>query len=112
MIDFAQGPDGAQTYDTVYPGHGPVVKEGLARIKMYLQHREEREAQIVNVLGLTPPSDAPDGWTTEAIVANIYAKYPRELWAPAAHSTELALNKLVNEGKVKKVDDAWVLSNH
>ncbi|OSD02044.1 Metallo-hydrolase/oxidoreductase [Trametes coccinea BRFM310] len=111
MIDFAQGGDGGQTYDTVYPGHGPVVQEGLPRIKMYLQHREERETQILNVLGQSPPSDAPEGWTTEAIVANIYAKYPRELWAPAAHSTELALNKLVDEGRVKKVGNAWVLSS-
>ncbi|KAI0324696.1 Metallo-hydrolase/oxidoreductase [Cubamyces sp. BRFM 1775] len=109
MIDFAKEGGGAQTYNTVYPGHGPVAAEGLAKIKMYLRHREEREAQIINVLRQPPPSDAPDGWTTEALVANIYAKYPRELWGPAAHSTELHLNKLVGEGRVDKTGDAWVL---
>ncbi|KAI8999087.1 Metallo-hydrolase/oxidoreductase [Trametes punicea] len=111
MIDFARGEDGTQTYNTVYPGHGPVVPEGLAKIKMYLHHREEREAQILDVLRQSPPGDATKGWTTEAIVAIIYAQYPRELWAPAAHSTELHLNKLVGEGRVNKEGSAWVLLN-
>ncbi|KAI0648360.1 beta-lactamase-like protein [Trametes meyenii] len=112
MIDFAApGADGAtQTYNTVYPGHGPVVPEGLAKVTMYLQHREEREAQIVNVLRQPRASDAEGGWTTEAIVATIYAKYPRELWGPAAHGVELHLKKLVGEGKAEKAEDgAWVL---
>ncbi|KAI0628725.1 Metallo-hydrolase/oxidoreductase [Trametes polyzona] len=108
MIDFSR--DG-EVYDKLYPGHGPVVSQGLAKVSMYLYHREEREAQIVNVLRL-PHAEAAggEGWTTEAIVANIYAKYPRELWGPAAHSVELHLKKLVGEGKVKKADNgAWVL---
>ncbi len=111
MIAFAQGADGTQTYNTVYPGHGPVAAEGLAKIKTYLHHREEREGQIVKVLQLAR-AESEGEWTTEAIVANIYAKYPRELWAPAAHSVELHLKKLEGDGRVEKVDGAWVLLGH
>lgn len=111
MIAFARGPDGTQTYNTVYPGHGAVAAEGLAKITTYLQHREEREAQIVKVLQLAR-AESEGGWTTEAIVANIYAKYPRELWAPAAHSVELHLKKLEDDGRVEKVDNTWVLLGH
>lgn len=111
MIAFARGPDGTQTYNTVYPGHGPVATEGLSKITTYLHHREEREAQIVKVLQLAR-AESEGGWTTEAIVGNIYAKYPRELWAPAAHSVELHLKKLEGDGRVEKVDGAWVLLGH
>ncbi|KAI0373229.1 Metallo-hydrolase/oxidoreductase [Pilatotrama ljubarskyi] len=109
MIDFAKGEDGAQTYNLVYPGHGPAVPEGLAKVSMYLHHREEREAQIVNVLRLPRPAGAEGEWTTEALVENIYAKYPRELWGPAAHSVELHLKKLEGEGRVDKTENGWVL---
>ncbi|KAI0713584.1 Metallo-hydrolase/oxidoreductase [Earliella scabrosa] len=113
MIDFGKGADGVQTYETVYPGHGPVVADGLAKVAMYLKHRVEREEQILRVLRQVVPDGiqgfSTDGWTTEAIVATIYAKYPKELWAPAAHSVELHLNKLVGEGRVEKVGTAWVL---
>ncbi|KAI0355048.1 Metallo-hydrolase/oxidoreductase [Trametes cingulata] len=112
MIDFAKGADGTQKYNTVYPGHGPVAAEGLAKVSMYLRHREEREAQIVNVLRLPSPAGADGAWTTEALVENIYAKYPRELWGPAAHSVELHLKKLEADGKVDKTDQGWVLLNH
>ena len=112
-IDFGTGTDGVQTYETVYPGPGLVVTDGLAKVAMYLKHRVEREEQILRVLRQVVPDGiqgfSADGWTTEAIVATIYAKYPKELWAPAAHSVELHLNKLVGEGRVEKVGMAWVL---
>ncbi|KAI0831661.1 Metallo-hydrolase/oxidoreductase [Trametes gibbosa] len=116
MIAFAaahrdRAGGGAPRYNTVYPGHGPVVTEGLAKVSTYLRHREEREAQIVGVLGLPRAAEEGGGvgWSTEAIVANIYAQYPRELWGPAAHSVELHLKKLEADGTVEKVDGAWVL---
>ncbi|TFK88287.1 lactamase [Polyporus arcularius HHB13444] len=115
MIDYGKGPNGEQTYEVVYPGHGPVVKDGLGKVTTYLKHRVEREEQIVAVLRKPVPANiqgfSEDGWTTEAIVATIYAKYPKELWAPAAHSVELHLNKLVGEGRVEKSGAAWVLLN-
>ena len=120
LADFAEPQaevGGAQTYATVYPGHGPVVADGHAKVSMYLRHRVEREEQIVKVLRQSAPNGGElaattgtdEGWTVDAIVATIYAKYPKELWAPAAHSVELHLNKLGGEGRVEKVGTAWVL---
>ncbi|RPD59278.1 Metallo-hydrolase/oxidoreductase [Lentinus tigrinus ALCF2SS1-7] len=113
MIDYGEGPNGEKTYEVVYPGHGPVIKDGHEKVRTYLKHRVEREEQIVAVLRRPVPADIhgfnEDGWTTEAIVATIYAKYPKELWAPAAHSVELHLNKLVEEGRAEKTGAAWVL---
>lgn len=97
-------------YETVYPGHGPVVREGRAKVATYLQHRVEREEQIVRVLR-RPRADGQEGWTTQALVEDIYAKYPRELWGPAAHSVDLHLKKLEAEGRVDKAGDAWLLLN-
>jgi glyoxylase-like metal-dependent hydrolase (beta-lactamase superfamily II) len=35
---------------TIYPGHGPVVKDGIDRIKQYIDHRNQRNDQIIDVL--------------------------------------------------------------
>ncbi|KAI0806838.1 Metallo-hydrolase/oxidoreductase [Fomes fomentarius] len=111
MLDLGKDDDGEQTYETVYPGHGPVVADGYGKVGVYLKHRVEREEQIIRVLRQDVPDDiqgaSPDGWTTEAIVATIYAKYPKDLWGPAAHSVELHLQKLVEEGRVEQWGDAW-----
>ncbi|KAG9318235.1 beta-lactamase-like protein [Chiua virens] len=95
----------------LYPAHGPVVHDGQKVIQSYINHRMEREAQIVQVLQQTP-SDAPGTWSTWEIVSKIYAAYPRELWEPAAGSVNHHLQKLLGEGKVEKVsgegkDSRW-----
>ena len=113
MIAFANPDSGSAEplYQTVYPGHGPVVPDGLAKVTMYLKHRVEREEQVLRVLQEEPDGfDA--GWTTERIVAVIYAKYPKELWGPAAHSVELHLNKLVADGTVERNGSVWELKDH
>ena len=34
----------------IYPGHGPGVNDGIARIKHYIDHRNKRNDQIIEVL--------------------------------------------------------------
>jgi len=108
MLDFNNG-DPETAYLPVYPGHGPVVPKGKDLIKTYIQHRLEREEQIVKVLKMSPPPNEEDPdtpakyWTTWTIVTVMYASYPESLWPAAAHSVELHLRKLENDGVVRRV---------
>lgn len=36
--------------DIIYPGHGPVVKDGVDRIKYFINHRNKRNEQILAAL--------------------------------------------------------------
>ncbi|KAI6041234.1 beta-lactamase-like protein [Pisolithus marmoratus] len=102
-----------EEYDVLYPGHGPVVQDGAQSIEAYINHRMEREEQILRVME-QPPPEGKDSWTTWDIVSIIYAAYPRELWMSAAMSVNQHLEKLVNDGKVRKLggegkDTQWEL---
>ncbi|KAF8910347.1 lactamase [Mucidula mucida] len=105
MLDFGAG--NGMSYDVLYPGHGPVVQSGKDTISTYIQHRLERETQILEVLRSSPSemeSSASDSnWTTWTLVARIYAAYPENLWLPAAHGVNLHLRKLEQDGVVTKL---------
>jgi len=113
MHDFVEGKGGKET--KLYPGHGPVVEDGRKIINTYIQHRLDREQEIVRVLGSEGGGkDSGGPWTTWTIVSKIYAAYPQNLWLPAAHSVDLHLKKLEKDGRVKHVegdgkDAQWVL---
>ena len=32
--------------DTIYPGHGHVIKDGHSKIVEYVEHRNKRESQV------------------------------------------------------------------
>lgn len=89
-------------YVTLYPGHGPVVPDGAQSIEGYINHRMEREEQILRVLE-QPPPEGKSFWSTWDIVSTIYAAYPRNLWEPAARSVNQHLEKLASDGKVRKL---------
>lgn len=100
---IGKGPDGSDDfgYDKIYPGHGAVVENGRKTIEMYIQHRQEREDQIVQLMS-SPPPDNVGAWTTLSIVATLYAAYPKGVWRAAAHGVLLHLAKLEGEGRVRK----------
>ncbi|KAF2018460.1 Metallo-hydrolase/oxidoreductase [Aaosphaeria arxii CBS 175.79] len=91
-----------------YPGHGPVIEDGPAKIAEYIKHRKQREQQVLDVLGQKREA----GWTAMDIVKVIYKDYPENLWEPAKYGVLQILDKLEKEGKVKhdKEKDTWRLS--
>ena len=83
----------------IYPAHGPRIEDGTGKIREYIDHRNEREAQIVNALGPGPLS-IPE------IVKVVYAAYPVALHGPAGQSVCSHLLKLAREGRAASSDAA------
>lgn len=80
---------------TIYPGHGPVVLRGTAKLDEYLEHREMRERQVLDAL-------EDGGRSIDELVATIYADHPPEVRDLAARSVLAHLLKLDTEGRVER----------
>jgi glyoxylase-like metal-dependent hydrolase (beta-lactamase superfamily II) len=89
----------------LYPGHGPVVLEGGRKLQEYLDHRAERETQILGLIAEEPR-------TIMAMVTTIYAAHAPEVQALATRSVLAHLLKLQGEGRVERqgkgLDATWV----
>lgn len=89
--------------DVIYPGHGNVVDDPITKIEYYIQHRNEREKQILEVL-----KQHQDKALNEMdLVKIIYKDTPEHLWPAAAYNVSHHLKKLTKEHKVNcvTVDD-------
>jgi glyoxylase-like metal-dependent hydrolase (beta-lactamase superfamily II) len=84
----------------IYPAHGPVIPDGVAKIREYLAHRAERERQILAALEALGPSVVP------AVVKRVYTDVPEVLHAAAALSVTSHLLKLEREGIAARDDAA------
>jgi glyoxylase-like metal-dependent hydrolase (beta-lactamase superfamily II) len=82
--------------EVIYPGHGPIVREPRAKLEEYVDHRRQRERQVLQ--GLRRGPQAP-----EEIVPSIYGAYPPELHPAAARSVLAHLLKLERDGVVVRV---------
>jgi glyoxylase-like metal-dependent hydrolase (beta-lactamase superfamily II) len=82
----------------IHPGHGGGIEDGVAVIERYIAHRLEREAQVEDAVRRR-------GAATAAIdiVPEIYAAYPEALHPVAARSVQAHLDKLVREGRARRV---------
>jgi endoribonuclease LACTB2 len=93
-----------------YPGHGPVVEDGPGKVLEYIQHRKQREDQVLRVLRSSKsspewePGEAREGkadeWTSMEMVKIIYKDVPENLHGPANGSVMQILYKLEGEDKV------------
>jgi ribonuclease/clavin/mitogillin len=90
--------DARDKYDTLYPGHGPIVRDGAKTIRGYIDHRLERDSQVLEVLSTAPPDGS---WTTWTITLRVYEGYPESLLVPAAGGIMQHLKKLEKDGKVR-----------
>jgi len=92
-----------------YPGHGPVIESGKAKVREYISHRREREEQVVGVL--KERNEDGECWGSMQVVKIIYKDYPEHLHVPAEGSVVQVLQKLEKEGKVQKDGQRWKLTS-
>ena len=79
----------------IYPAHGPVIEDGPAKIQEYIDHRMERERQILGALG-------NGSRTIPEMVKIIYADVPEKLHVMAGKSVHSHLKKLAKDGRVSE----------
>lgn len=92
-----------------YPGHGPVINDGPGKIAEYIEHRRQREEQVIQTMRSSTTTPA---WLVDDIVKIIYHDVPVELHPAASQGILQILSKLTEEGRVQKVDaERWQLSN-
>jgi glyoxylase-like metal-dependent hydrolase (beta-lactamase superfamily II) len=82
------------------PGHGPVIDDALSVIDEYLQHRAEREAQVLAALRSGATS-------VDALVQRIYTNLHPTVVRAAAESVLAHLIKLRDEGQAVEQDGEW-----
>ncbi len=93
----------------IYPAHGPAIEAGTVKIEEYLDHRREREAQILAALrGAAAP--------IATVVKRVYTDIPEVLHDAAAQSVTSHLRKLEREGRARRepadseaLDATWSL---
>src|SRR5688572_7284633 len=79
------------------PAHGPVIDDPAAVIHRYIEHRAQREGQILGALG----GDA----TVASITATIYPALADALVPMAQESVLAHLQKLESEGRARRDGD-------
>lgn len=94
--------------ERIYPGHGPMILEPRQKVQEYLDHRIEREREVIAAI-------EGGAVTVEQMVERIYAEYPRRLYAAAGQSVTSHLLKLERESRVSRRLDAageehWALA--
>jgi len=79
----------------IAPGHGDVIDDPQTVLDGYLEHRREREAQVLRALGSAPR----EGLTPEQLVTAIYTDVPAILHPVARYSVWAHLRKLAAQGR-------------
>lgn len=96
--------DAAAYFDSLYrvaslgaarlrPGHGDTIEDAAAAITDYIEHRRERECQIIAAV-------AAGAHTPAAITEAVYVGIPPELIPAAAAQVQVQLQKLISEDRL------------
>jgi endoribonuclease LACTB2 len=89
-----------QPITTLYPAHGPAMRDGQKLVKQYLRHRRQREAKLIEVLQQGPGS-------VEALLPKVYWDADPSLYRFAARSLLAGLQKLQEEGLASEAAGRW-----
>lgn len=82
------------------PAHGPVIEDPAALIHHYVEHRAQRERQVLEAL-------ASGVSTVEAITSKIYPSVSAALLPMARESVLAHVQKLETDGRAARVDGRW-----
>jgi glyoxylase-like metal-dependent hydrolase (beta-lactamase superfamily II) len=88
---------------SIAPGHNHLIEDPNAVIDYYIEHRQQREKQILKVVTKAGTTKV------DAIVEQVYTDVPDELHPVARYSVHAHLLKLAAEGKVtgKTLTGKW-----
>ncbi len=87
---------------TLYPAHGPAMRDGHRLVKQYLRHRRQRETTLVQALEKGPG-------TAEDLLPKVYWDADQRLWPFAARSLLAGLQKLRDEQRAVETGGVWSL---
>ena len=87
----------------ICPGHGQVVHNGTARIQWYLQHRQQREEQVLQALG-------NGANTVDEAIDSVYPRNLRKnLRGAAGRNIRTHLTKLKEDNLVAEHESTYTL---
>lgn len=90
----------ASPMTTLYPAHGPAMRDGQRLVKSYLRHRRQRETALRNAL-------QPTGQTLDELLPKVYWDADPKLFPFAARSLLAGLQKLQEEGLANEIAGRW-----
>jgi glyoxylase-like metal-dependent hydrolase (beta-lactamase superfamily II) len=85
--------------DRICPGHGPAIDDPETKLREYIEHRLEREREVLEAV-------RAGARTVEQVVERVYADTPRALWPAAGMSVLSHLLKLERERRAARAVDA------
>ncbi len=85
---------------TLYPAHGPAVRDGQRVVEHYLSHRAQRQRRLAEALGRGPA-------TVEQLLPVVYDDTDVRMYRWAARSLLAGLQMLEEEGRAAERDGVW-----
>lgn len=76
-------------------------KDPIAKLQYYIDHRNQRESQILEILREKAPAHMSD----MDIVKIVYSEIPDHLWPAAAQNVHQHLRKLSKERRIIELND-------
>jgi glyoxylase-like metal-dependent hydrolase (beta-lactamase superfamily II)/8-oxo-dGTP pyrophosphatase MutT (NUDIX family) len=89
-----------QPMTTLYPAHGPAMRDGQKLVKQYVRHRRQRETKLVDVLQQGPG-------TVDELLPKVYWDADPKLYPFAARSLLAGLHKLREDGRATESGGRW-----
>jgi glyoxylase-like metal-dependent hydrolase (beta-lactamase superfamily II) len=83
----------ARGFSTIWPTHGPPIRDVTPFLDAYLEHRQERIDQILTALKAGPAKIGE-------LVPRLYADVDSRLWPAASRSMLAAMIHLAREGRL------------